>query len=253
MKRQPYYVFKGGRRFQVPSVTTILRLVGDPTGLQNWYYKEGIRAVDEALQALIAATQDEPIRPTRLLASMPPYAERVWDLPKPAADIGTIVHAMVECDVLGLEFVRDVWEPALLEVADVAYRGWVEWRDTRQFVVEASEERLVSTVYEYGGRQDMTNLVAGVDGGRRVLVDIKTSKGTYVNHLLQLAGYAGLWVENHADKPLDAWAILRLSKDDGSLHYDQWPAGGAVSEKAWAGFLAARSIHATFKDLEGAL
>lgn len=237
-----YYLFKDGKRRRVPSVTTVLRNIGNKDALMNWHYKQGLQAVDNAIETLIEQLEDEPIRPSRLFSVMPPYAENAYVMPKPEAEIGTILHAMVECDVKGLEFVRDIWPPDLLERADVAFQGWLTWKGQNNFETEASEEKLVSFVHEYGGRQDLTNLVAGCNG-RRVLMDIKTGRAVYEDAWLQLGGYDILWHEAYQTRPLAAHAVLRLSKEDGGISYNQRMVTSPKVVAAKAGFLAALFLY----------
>jgi len=229
MPAKRYYARVDGRKVSVPSVTTILKFVGDKGGLNHWYYEQGREAMRLELEE-----DHEPIT-------------SVWNMPKTAATIGTIVHAMIEADVHGVEFRRDFYDASLMEPADMAFGGWRRWKAARKFDVIASELSLVSQVGRYGGTQDLTMV-----DGERTLLDLKTGAGIYPEHLLQLAAYAGLWHENRPDEPLDALAILRISKTDGSYHWHSWPIGSPTVAAAARGFAAARTIYDVLaKELKG--
>ena len=98
----------------VPSVTTVLKYSGDKGGLMNWYFQSGKEAARLELE--------ENHRPIN----------SVWDLPKNAAEIGTVAHAMIEADLHGVEFARDMYSPELLAAADAAFVSWQRFKATRR-------------------------------------------------------------------------------------------------------------------------
>lgn len=207
-----------GRKVRVPSTTGITKVAGDKGGLFNWYFEGGKEA---------AALEAEGLGPFRT----------IWDLPRGAAEIGTIVHAMIECDLRGNELDRALYQPWPAE-ADEAFDVWLEFKDTSHVETVAVEHPLTSVRYRYGGTLD---LVARING-RLTLADFKTGKGVYSEHLYQIAAYAHLWAENHSE-PLERMGILRLSKTDGGLHQHFWPCTSPTMKRAWEGFRHARALY----------
>jgi hypothetical protein len=218
--RKNYYIADGHRRVRVPGVTTILKYAGDKGGLMNWYFTQGKEAMRLELE------ENEP------------PCDTVWDLPKTAAGIGTIVHAMIEADVHGHGFDRTMYPLAQLGKADAAFQAWTRWKAINQFTVVDTELSLVSTEHRFGGTQDITTI-----GSERTITDFKTGTGPWPEHLLQIAAYAALWRENRPDEPIDSVAILRVSKEDGSFHHHIWPLTSDTLVAAWDGFKAARALY----------
>jgi len=139
-----------------------------------------------------------------------------------AADTGTIAHAMVEAELKGLDWkelvdIKGVTKEQL-ERAENAYLAWLEWAETVNFELLYSEHLLVSEKYRYGGQIDVAMVKRTTS-----IVDLKTSNGVYPDHMIQLAAYGQLWNENHPDNPVQAYYLLRLSKEDGGFAYHYWP------------------------------
>ena len=184
MPTQPYYL--NGKR--VPGVTTVLSLLGDnKRQLMIWANKEGMEGRS------ISEKADE------------------------AATIGTIAHEMIEYELKGLEFDGKKYPEELVASAEKAYLAWLEWKDFFEFKDTASEVALVSQL-GFGGTIDIATIKKV-----RSIVDLKTSGGTYSDHLIQIAAYGQLWNEHHPDDPIRAYYILRLGKEDGSFHYHYYP------------------------------
>ena len=172
MPTQPYYL--NGKR--VPGVTTVLSLLGDnKRQLMIWANKEGMEGRS------ISEKADE------------------------AATIGTIAHEMIEYELKGLEFDGKKYPEELVASAENAYLAWLEWKDFFEFKDTASEVALVSQL-GFGGTIDIATIKKV-----RSIVDLKTSGGTYSDHLIQIAAYGQLWNEHHPDDPIRAYYILMLS------------------------------------------
>ena len=139
----------------------------------------------------------------------------LYDIRDEAAGIGTAAHEMTECFLRGDEspYVR---RDALLdkdedrEKAAQAYDMFLEWWNQTNLKVYKQEIPLVSNEYGFGGTPDwILETPKGLAIG-----DIKTSKGIYVDYLIQVAAYKQLWEENYPDEPITGgFHICRFSKD----------------------------------------
>lgn len=185
---------------KVPSVTTVLGRFKDSGGLINWAFKRG----KEGAPSL--------------------YADR-----DAAAEVGTIVHGWVQADICGGE--REACPPELELRVQSAYTAWREWWDQSRLVVVATELPLVSEEHRFAGTLDAVGMHP--ERGEMVLIDWKTANGVYSDNLLQLAGYKGLWDEEHPDQLIRGFHLCRFSKEHGDFEHRYWP---ELSE-AWAMFL----------------
>lgn len=180
---------------KVPGVTTIGNRFKDSGGLIIWAWTRGRDFPNEELYA----TRDK------------------------AAELGTIVHAMVQ------EYVE--LETTMIHGFDLsqedqdkvmsAFDAFQEWFEMNRFEVLAQEESLVSEQYQFGGTFDA---VARDGKGRIVLLDWKTSDGVWPEMLVQLAAYRILWNENHPDLPLTGGSHLcRFAKANGDFAHHYYP------------------------------
>ncbi len=161
---------------KVPGTTTICGHYKDSSGLIHWAWNQGKQGLD------YRETRDK------------------------AADIGTLVHEAIEASFSGLP------TPFMDDISRRAYSAFLKWQGQNNIEILKQEIQLVSEEYKYGGTLD----AIGVVDGDHVLLDWKTSKGVYKNHVLQLAAYAQLWNENFPERQIDkgAW-LVRFSKSDG--------------------------------------
>lgn len=158
-----------------------------------------------------------------------------------AADIGTIAHAMMECDIKGREFKPDGIAEELLDPAKKAFSAYIEWKNQTQLSLCEAEMPLVSKRYRYGGTLD-TILVKGILS----LGDFKTSNAIYADYLLQLSAYRNLWEENFPDRPIrGGFHLLRFSKQGDFAHH-WW---GELDE-AWEAFKLMRQLYDFDKKLK---
>lgn len=133
-----------------------------------------------------------------------------------AANVGTIAHYLVECFFKKEKPFLDEFTARDIQQAQVAFQNFKEWWASQDLNVIASEIRLVSEEYRYGGAIDC---VAKAADGNIVLLDIKTSKSIYPEMHYQLAAYQYMWNENRPKQPIDRAFIIRLSKEDGSISF----------------------------------
>lgn len=139
-----------------------------------------------------------------------------------AAELGTIVHDMVE------NFIRNDIKmiPCKLSPDDEkqvvsAFDAFLEWFESNNFKIVVQEVQLVSEQYQFGGTPDA---IAIDSKGRLVLLDWKTADGTYSDHLVQLGAYRILWNENNPDNPLTGGSHLcRFAKTHGDFAHHFYP------------------------------
>lgn len=186
-----------------------------------------------------------------------------------AADIGTAAHAMIEAEVhLGeTDYARTAAELLASlscdEDREKAQRGFTSfkrWFRQTKISIIATEAYLISEEYQTGGCLDGIGLEEGEDGELELtVVDWKTSKGTYPDHIIQVAAYTCL-----AEKALMAWLqeiglppgqarfagayILRVDKETGAFSHKFIPR--ASLEDAWKVFTWLRAIYAHKRGIE---
>ena len=152
-----------------------------------------------------------------------------------AADLGTRVHALIEQEMRGKR------PPEIPKDCESSLLAFYEWRDAFKLESTGSEVALVSDLHRFGGTLDYPGLVQG----RRVILDLKTSKETYPDHRMQLSAYGMLWNEHHPDDPVTGYHLLRVGKGDGSFHHHYWPS----LAKEWEAFLLLRKLHDLQKEI----
>jgi len=91
------------------------------------------------------------------------------------------------------------------ENALISYWNWEKEHDIKPIMVEAP---LVSEVFGFGGTLDCYALVDGIP----TLLDLKTSKGIFPEHIMQIAALCVLLREN--GKEVDNARILRIGRDE---------------------------------------
>lgn len=136
-----------------------------------------------------------------------------------AADAGTLAHAMVEAHLKGEapEVVGDSAPKEIREKAETAFLGFLEWAGTMNLRVVEQELSLVSEAHRFGGTLDCCVLTIN---DRLTIGDWKTSNGLYPDHLIQVAAYRGLFMENFPDRPLAPGGhIMRFNKETGDFHH----------------------------------
>lgn len=206
-----YYTWRGQR---YPSVTTIRRLAGIPHGLHQWALNQVInRVLDEAPSIAARLGSGEPSQVALVRQYLRTAATEERDK---AAARGTAVHAAAS-EGLALTDVGPDIAPHL--------RQYIDWRTVSGVEVLASEFQIWNPTVGYAGSCD---LLARFPDGSIWVVDLKTSKGTYGEHALQLIAYLmGEFVG--ADDTVDqrttdllhqasGMAVLHLTADHWEFH-----------------------------------
>ena len=192
MPTQPYILADGNR---VSGVTTILGRFKDSGGLLWWAFEQGKAMQRGEINGL-------------------------YDKRDEAADLGTIVHEMVEAHIDGMNYtVPDELTEAQKEQVWGAYGAYFEWQQSVSMEFVAQEIPLVSEQYRFGGCPDA---IAWVNN-KLSLVDWKTSNKVYPDYMMQLAAYKILWEENNPDDRIEGFHLCRFSKDYGDFSHHYFP------------------------------
>ena len=201
------YRLKDGSK--VPGASTVAKLISDPGGLIHWAWTEGMEGRD------YRETRDK------------------------AAGAGTLVHEAAEAWKKGVPY---EWHgpPEIVAKAKVGYGAFIEWTEQTKLKIEQTEVSLVSEEHRFGGTFD-----AILMGNKRVMADYKTASGVYPEHLLQISAYGSLWNTHHPDQPIQAYYLLRFSRETGDFATNFF---GNLDE-AWEAFLHCRALY----DLKQAL
>jgi len=164
-----------------------------------------------------------------------------------AAEIGSIVHQWIEDDLHGDDLTTYMVEESMYRKAEAGYAAYKKWKDQVGLEVLATEMPLVSEVHKFGGTLDCVAKV----GGDVVLLDWKTSGGTYPDYIAQIASYRELWNE-YGETPLQARVseayLLRVGKEFGDFHVHYWT--NDILNLGWEWFLAAKKVYEMDKILK---
>lgn len=145
----------------VPGVTTVLSVLAKPA-LVTWANRLGLEGID-----------------------VTKYVDKT-------ASIGTLAHYLVECHVKGEEPDLTPFSAEEIQRATWALESYYTWHGTSKPKPVATELQLVSERWRYGGTVDMIASMAG----KRWVVDFKTGKAIYPEHIIQVAAYLQLAREN---------------------------------------------------------
>lgn len=196
-----------------PSVTSLRRLLGVPFPLANWMVSQAVNATMRNLTTLgqMAANESEQVAEAWLRKEA--MSER-----DTAANRGTAVH---EAAAQGRH--PDDVDPEV-RAPLVQFYNFIQ---TTGATIMLQEEQVFNLELGYAGSLDIGIEIEWDGLTRRLVTDIKTGKGVYVDHVLQLMGYGlGEFVgkddiyDHVATKWLhscDGLAILHLSDTDWEL------------------------------------
>lgn len=197
----------------VPSVTTALGAVGDPSGLIHWNVEQTALYAVTHIDDLISRTEEAGVRYLQYVSSAP----KVETLDDPdlnvfnvhrvvlddLSDTGTYIHVYIEADLNGY-FPDWPTRPDHVEMVE-AYHAW---RDAHEVEVLATE----ATVFGSGfaGTGDLWAIVDGVP----MLIDTKSSRKLGNSHIAQLAALGSC----------DTMAVEVADGTPGAVHHKLTPA-----------------------------
>ncbi len=235
MPTQPYFDPKGKR---LPGVTTVIggNLGWNKDVLMGWANREGL--------------EGRNIRDKR------------GSTMQRAADIGTAAHTMIEAYVLGLDpEVEAAPLMAALSEEDQtktqrAFGQFLRWWTNSKITIIGTELYGVDLDYRTGFCADALAIEAPMTEGAApelVLLDWKSSKGTYADHFIQVAAYVKFIEKKLAQwgitQPISAAHVVRVSKDHGTFKHVRWERD--MLERGWLAFTWLRSLHEVRWELEG--
>ena len=234
-----FYTVEG---VEMPSVTTILQVIAKPA-LVKW-------AENTAKAATINAAADLYIDLGKMANNAPQMTRAAYvaslesRLGKQrateresakATEIGSQAHALVEWDVrkrLG-QIVGP--RPAATQAAEWAFMAFEDWANSVNFTPIFTEFTVHSMTHRYAGTTDMLALV----DGRRVVVDIKTSRRLYAEHSMQIAAYARA-LEEMGHGPIDGGLLLRLPKVESDPGFE--PHDVSDIDALFSAFISVRQV-----------
>jgi hypothetical protein len=176
-----HYIWKGRR---LPSASSLRKMAGLSFGLHQWAIS---RVIDRAIEQrdILNMMMDRPKRPRERVRDKNVRLETArWlrsastEERDAAAELGTAVHeAALQGDG------ATVVDPTIRDYL----RQYEAWLSDSGVEVIAVEKQVFNLDIGYAGTFDM---LVRFRNGDVYVVDIKTSSGTYVDHALQLIGYA---------------------------------------------------------------
>lgn len=202
-----------------PGVTTILKMKDKSTPLMIWATRQMTARVEQLFEGLTALPTKRELR--SLLKS----AEETYrDVVQEAADIGSLVHRVLEQALLG-NFSADqlpltanlLLAPDLssdmVDLANNAIAAGLVFFGQHTIKVLETEQPRWSPTWGYIGTGDV---IADVDGVLTIL-DFKTSKAIYNEYFIQTAAYQMAYQEEHPEQQIQQRWIIGVGKD-GRLH-----------------------------------
>lgn len=205
----------GINRLYQPGVTTILGMKDKSAPLMSWAVKQMTLRVKEILESI-----PDPVQKNVIAAILDTAEDSYRDVKQEAADIGSLVHRVLEQALLG-KFTEDNLPleanallapnltPEMVEKANLAITAGLRFFKKHEIEVLETEQPRWSPTWGFIGTGD---LIAKIDGALGIL-DFKTSSGIYPEMFLQTAAYQVAYEEEHPDQPLDRRWIVRVGKD----------------------------------------
>lgn len=165
---------------QVPSATTVLKLINKPS-LQKWANIMGFKRQNTDI-----------------------ILER-------SADIGTVVHALIEKFMMKREYEYKESKYHDRELIACYLDNFIDWHKKTEVTPYDMEMHMVSE--KYGGTVDFYGEV----DGKKTILDFKTSKAFYESMFLQLGAYVQM-LEEKGNK-VEQVAILRVNQDKHAIKF----------------------------------
>lgn len=125
------------------------------------------------------------------------------------AGIGSIAHAMCTNHLIGAETDTADYTKNEIDAAENSVLSFLAWEKENPIEeVYWVERPLVSRVYKFGGTADIYCLV----NGYREIIELKSGKGIWPEHIYQVAAQKLLLTEN--DFPVDRCRVLNIPRSE---------------------------------------
>jgi hypothetical protein len=124
------------------------------------------------------------------------------------AQVGSCAHSMVEAMLKGGTPDLDDYSKAQIDLAENSILSFLEWQRQNSFEVIETELLLVSERLRYGGTIDCYCKL----NGKLTILDFKTGKAIYDEHILQVSAYKNLAIEN--GYPVNQVGILQIGRTE---------------------------------------
>src|SRR5690348_2093067 len=167
----------------VPSITTILKVIGKGDALTQW----AANCAADYIRECVAPGERLDEIAINALADGARFAFRRKS--KEACDIGTLVHKWIEAYLVEWFAGRRVPEMPVNDDARRACNAALDWLARTNYKPQATEMRLYSLKHGYAGTADAQGVAASING-KLAIVDWKTSKAIYPEYRFQTAAYA---------------------------------------------------------------
>lgn len=209
-------IYKDKNSKRVPSVTTILSVISKPA-LYRWHNIMGLQGIDT----------NKFVNETAI--------------------IGSTAHKIIECHLKNEpENFEDIeCKEEHIEQARVSVSKYLEWESYQdEFEVIASELKLVSEKYSYGGTIDCIAKLNGVI----TLIDFKTCNSIWNEAKYQVSAYKKLAEEN--GYKIEQCVILRVGRDAEENYFEYVPLTKKQTEQGFKIFKSALQLYSGIKDFE---
>lgn len=199
---------------KVPGATTVLGLLNKPY-LIPWANKLGKEGIDVTKYVNESAKQ------------------------------GTLIHSILESYVGKREVDLSAYEDKDIDNAEyLFFNKFLPWAKEVNFKPIFSEKEFVSEENKFGGIID----AYGEIDGKKVLIDFKTSKQIYEEHLIQLVAYWKLLEENGI--VVDKAIIVNLKREKQEIEFKDIDKKSIKFEPYWNLFKALINVYYANKVVE---
>lgn len=162
---------------------------------------------------------------------------------KEEADVGTLSHLMIDCEVKGKALNLEEFPINIVEQAKTCFENFQTWKKRHDFNPVETEISLISEKYQFGGTIDC---IAQIDD-KLSIADWKTGKDVYEDHIIQIIAYKVLWDENFPDHPITGGShVIRTGKEMAMFSYNWY----GDFPKAWDVFMHLRELYDLAKEIK---
>jgi len=170
------------------------------------------------------------------------FGQKATEISNKSLEIGTLTHKLIEAHIKNTE------PPDLsacsfdaITLATNGFDMYQEWEQSNGVDYLECEYKIISEAYVWGGTADaIINM-----GGKTYLVDFKTAKGIYADHVVQVAAYLNGIKEEGKYNP-EGVIIIHIPKTieyKESMHVEPIEVPEEVLNDGWKAFLHARSLY----------